>query len=77
MSAELLARAGEPFFTTRAPGKGMGLGLFLTRTLLDRLGGRLELASTPGVGTTAVILLPLAQAATIRRIVAEADADAA
>ena len=35
MSPEVLARAGEPFFTTKEPGKGMGLGLFLARTVLD------------------------------------------
>lgn len=60
MSAEQLARAGEPFFSTREPGKGLGLGLFLARTLLDRLGGRLDLQSSPGAGTTATIHLPSA-----------------
>jgi two-component system sensor histidine kinase RegB len=59
MGADVLARAGEPFFTTRPPGKGMGLGLFLTRTLLDSLGGRLRLKSAPGTGTTASIHLPV------------------
>ena len=77
MTTEQLARAGEPFFTTRAPGKGMGLGLFLTRTLLDRLGGQLALVSTPGAGTTASMLLPSTPTATIRRIAAQAPADAA
>jgi len=77
MTDEQIARAGEPFFTTRGAGKGMGLGLFLTRTLLDRLGGRLELASTLGAGTTAAVCLPVAPAATIRRIATEATPDAA
>jgi signal transduction histidine kinase len=58
MPAEVLARAGEPFFTTKAPGEGMGLGLFLTRAVLDQLGGRLELGSTPGQGTTVVLTWP-------------------
>ncbi len=44
----IAARIGEPFVTTKSPGAGMGLGLFLTRTLVERFGGRLE------VGTTAV-----------------------
>ncbi|AGC48857.1 sensor histidine kinase [Myxococcus stipitatus DSM 14675] len=59
MPAEILARAGEPFFTTKAPGEGMGLGLFLARTLAEQLGGALELRSTPGQGTVASLALPL------------------
>ncbi|MBU8897925.1 sensor histidine kinase [Corallococcus sp. M34] len=59
MPAEVLARAGEPFFTTKAPGEGMGLGLFLTRSLAEQLGGSLELRSTPGEGTVARLNLPL------------------
>jgi two-component system, sensor histidine kinase RegB len=58
MSPDVLARAGEPFFTTKPPGKGMGLGLFLTRTLVERLGGEFSLAST-GEGTRARVSLPL------------------
>ena len=58
MSAQTLARVGEPFFTTKAPGEGMGLGLFLTRALLEQLGGALELQSRPGEGTRAVLVLP-------------------
>jgi two-component system, sensor histidine kinase RegB len=77
MSRELLARAGEPFFTTRPPRKGMGLGLFLTQTLLERLGGRLELISTPGRGTTAAVSLPTASPATHRHTATPANADAA
>ena len=58
MAAEVLARAGEPFFTTKAPGEGMGLGLFLTRAMLEELGGGLVLRSTPGEGTTVVLTWP-------------------
>ncbi|HET9451766.1 MAG TPA: ATP-binding protein, partial [Aggregicoccus sp.] len=58
MSTETLARVGEPFFTTKAPGEGMGLGLFLTRALLEQLGGALELQSQPGEGTRAALVLP-------------------
>jgi two-component system sensor histidine kinase RegB len=59
MSPDVLARAGEPFFTTKEPGEGMGLGLFLTRVVAERIGGRLDLQSTLGQGTTAVLHLPL------------------
>jgi two-component system sensor histidine kinase RegB len=60
MAPDVLARAGEPFFTTKAPGQGMGLGLFLSRALMQRLGGELRLDSRPGAGTSAMLLLPLA-----------------
>jgi two-component system sensor histidine kinase RegB len=58
MTPDELARVGEPFFTTKAPGRGMGLGLFLTRTIVERVGGQLKLDSAPQRGTTATVLLP-------------------
>lgn len=58
MTADELARAGEPFFTTKSPGAGTGLGLFVTRSIAEQLGGSLTLSSTPGRGTTATIVLP-------------------
>jgi two-component system sensor histidine kinase RegB len=61
MTAEVLTRAGDPFFTTKEPGKGMGLGLFLCRSIVERLGGTLDLTSRPGRGTTATVRLPLGQ----------------
>lgn len=54
-----LARLGEPFFTTRALGAGTGLGIAISRGLVERHGGRLEFQSTPGKGTTARIVLPI------------------
>jgi two-component system sensor histidine kinase RegB len=59
MSAEVMGRAGEPFFSTKEPGKGMGLGLFLTRSVVERLDGKLEITSPHEQGVTAKILLPL------------------
>jgi two-component system sensor histidine kinase RegB len=59
MAQPVLERAGEPFFTTKEPGRGMGLGLFLTRTVVERLGGVLTLSSEAGSGTRALLRLPL------------------
>jgi two-component system sensor histidine kinase RegB len=68
MSGDVLARAGEPFFTTKEPGQGMGLGLFLTRVVVERAGGQVLLESKSGQGTTAVLSLPIAVHATNRRM---------
>ena len=58
MDAGALARLGEPFFTTRAPGEGTGLGVFLATRLAESLGGGLSVRSTPGQGTVATLRLP-------------------
>jgi len=60
MSDQVLARVGDPFFTTKEPGAGMGLGVFLAQTVLTRLGGNLEIRSQPGAGTTAHLRIPSA-----------------
>lgn len=62
MPPDVLARVGEPFFTTKVPGEGMGLGLFLTRTLVEQLGGEFHIRSRPGSGTEVRIELPAAGA---------------
>jgi two-component system sensor histidine kinase RegB len=59
MPPDVLARAAEPFFTTKPPGKGLGLGLFLARSLADQLGGRLVVESRYGEGTEARLAVPL------------------
>lgn len=58
MPPEVRARAGEPFFTTRPTGSGMGLGLYLARTFAEGFGGDLHIDSAPGRGTTIVLELP-------------------
>ena len=59
MASDVLGRVGEPFFTTKPPGKGTGLGLFLARTFAERWHGRLILQSHAGRGTRAALELPL------------------
>ena len=60
MSEATLARAREPFFTTKGLGEGTGLGLSMVHGLAEQSGGRLDLDSRPGQGTRATIWLPLA-----------------
>jgi two-component system sensor histidine kinase RegB len=56
MTPDVLERAGEPFFTTKEPGRGLGLGIFLARIFAERTGGTLTLQS--GDGTVARLDLP-------------------
>jgi PAS domain S-box-containing protein len=65
MDTVTLARATEPFFTTKGVGKGTGLGLPMVHGLALQSGGRLTVDSKPGVGTTVSIWLPVAQDAVI------------
>ena len=60
MDAATLARATEPFFTTKGVGRGSGLGLSMVQGLAQQSGGGLRLTSRPGAGTTAEIWLPRA-----------------
>jgi len=72
MSPETLAKATEPFFSTKELGKGTGLGLSMVHGLAIQLGGALRLFSTEGVGTIAELWLP----ATDQRVTRYAEADA-
>lgn len=60
MDEATLARAVEPFFTTKGPGKGTGLGLSMVHGLAVQSQGKLVLKSTSGVGTTVELWLPAA-----------------
>jgi len=62
MGAGTLARAAEPFFTTKGIGKGTGLGLSMAHGLAEQSGGRLKIESTPGRGTTVAFWFPQATA---------------
>lgn len=61
MDAATVARATEPFFTTKGVGKGTGLGLSMVHGLAQQSGGMFRLSSEKGKGTRAEIWLPLAQ----------------
>jgi PAS domain S-box-containing protein len=63
MDAETVARAVEPFFSTKPMGQGTGLGLSMVHGLAAQLGGAVTLVSTPGKGTVASLYLPVAEAA--------------
>jgi signal transduction histidine kinase len=62
IAADALARIFEPYFTTKRPGEGTGLGLFVTRTLVENLGGRIEVSSAVGEGTRFTVTLPADEA---------------
>jgi signal transduction histidine kinase len=56
---DLLPKLFEPFLTTKEVGKGVGLGLAVSKGIVERHGGRIELQSQLGVGTTFRVILPL------------------
>ena len=61
MDENVLARAAEPFFTTKGIGKGTGLGLAMVHGMAAQSGGRLVIKSEKGAGTTAEMWLPLSE----------------
>ena len=60
MDAATLARIGEAFFTTKAPGKGTGLGISMARAFAENAGGDLQIASEPNRGTTVTLRMAVA-----------------
>ncbi|MBD3240350.1 MAG: hypothetical protein GF331_07175 [Chitinivibrionales bacterium] len=60
MDEATLASALNPFFTTKSPTDGTGLGLSISSTIVVNHGGKLEIDSTPGKGTTVRVVLPAA-----------------
>lgn len=62
MDAQTLARAADPFFTTKGVGKGTGLGLSMVHGFAQQIGGALEMESEINMGTRAHIWLPISRA---------------
>jgi PAS domain S-box-containing protein len=60
IASDVLPRIFDPFFTTKAVGTGSGLGLSICHAIVTALGGRIEVDSRPGGGTTARVVLPAA-----------------
>jgi PAS domain S-box-containing protein len=58
MPQEIVDRAFEPFFSTKAKGEGSGLGLATVYGIITQAGGYVQIYSEPGIGTTLTILLP-------------------
>ncbi|MGG5891076.1 response regulator [Falsiroseomonas sp. HC035] len=65
MDEATLQRASEPFFTTKEPGRGTGLGLSMVHGLAAQSGGAMRLSSRPGIGATVELWLPVADEAAI------------
>lgn len=65
MTPEVRRKIFKAFFTTKPPGQGTGLGLVTVRRLADGMGGRVELESTAGQGTTVRLIFPLPASADI------------
>jgi signal transduction histidine kinase len=59
MTEDVKRRIFEPFFTTKAVGQGTGLGLSITWEIMQRHQGQIEVTSTPGVGTSFRLTLPI------------------
>ena len=74
MRAPVLQRVLEPFFTTKAPGRGTGLGLAMVHGLMMQSGGALRLESVVGSGTTVSLYIPVSLA-TAARATEATDAD--
>jgi len=68
MSQAVKAKVFQPFFTTKDPGDGTGLGLSLSHSIILEHGGSIEVESQPGAGANFIVELPLTQATDVREV---------
>ena len=74
IAAENLPRIFDPFYTTKDVGKGTGLGLSIAYKIVSQHGGRIDVRSTPGEGTTVTVVLPVAPPPELSALVAAENA---
>ncbi len=66
---EILEKVFDPFFTTKGPDEGTGLGLSVSKSIVETFDGRLQIESTPGEGTVVSVYLPVTEATTGAEVV--------
>ena len=60
MPKDVLDKIFTPFFTTKPPGEGTGLGMSISMTIIEEHGGTIDISSNPGKGTCVTVFFPLA-----------------
>ncbi len=73
ISPEVASRMFEPFYTTKGPGQGTGLGLALVQAIVADHGGAIEVETTPGAGTVFKVYLPAAPESVVEEQRREAE----
>jgi two-component system NtrC family sensor kinase len=61
MTAEVMQRIFQPFYTTKEVRKGTGLGLSISMSIVESMGGAIEVQSMPGAGSCFTVVLPVAE----------------